>query len=429
MTNSTIKKYYEAPYVHDFEAKLLSLEKISVKGEKEETVKFEAVLDHTYFYPEGGGQLSDCGKIAGASIEFVYEKKDVSGNIVIRHRLSEAPSASMKTGETVKCSVDFFRRFQNMQDHSGQHILSESFIRTADLHTVSMHMGSDFMTIDLAVPGAAAVKNFKLDKYILDAAEDMANSIIYKDIPVKTFMVKKEELSNYKLRKTPELEDEYVRIVQAGDFDTSLCCGTHVSRAGEIGVIKIIGQEKVQSGARIKFLCGARALADYRAKTYMINEIAESMSVKAADLKKTVERLEAENKNISKTKSELFEKYYAKLADELASGKNIENGIYYEVFDETPYQEIARAGQIFSKSAGRFSFIFIKPELSGENKVFRFVIGKTPSYEKDVKSIFNEIIQKYTVKGGGSPLVVQGGNIDMAALEEFKAFVSGKLAI
>ena len=429
MIDSTIKKYYEAPYVHNFEAKLLSVEKVSVKNEKEETVKFDAVLDQTYFYPEGGGQIADCGEIAGVFIELVYEKKDASGNVIIYHRLPEDPSASVKIGESVKCSVNFPRRFQNMQDHSGQHILSESFIRTAGLHTVSMHMGGDFMTIDLAVAGAAAVKNFKLDKYILDAAEDMANSIIYKDLPVKTFMVKKEELSNYKLRKTPELEDESVRIVQTEGFDTSLCCGTHVSRTGEIGLVKITGQEKVQAGARIKFLCGSRALADYRLKTYIINEIAESMSVKAADLKKTVERLEAENKNISKMKSELFDKYYAKLADELASGKNIEKGIYLEVFDETPYQEIARAGQIFSKSAGRFSFVFIKPELTGETKVFRFVIGKTQSYEKDIKSVFNEITQKYSVKGGGSPLVVQGGNIDMASLDEFKNFVGEKLAL
>jgi len=451
MCSATIKMFYESRYESVFSASVISVDKPEGAGVE----ALDVVLDRTLFYPEGGGQVCDTGKIAGFDVESVFEKEDDSGAASIYHRIVANNGAALKKGDSVKCEVDFKRRFQNMQDHTGQHVLSEAFIRTAGLNTVSMHMGAEYMTIDLAVENPP--KNFKLEKNVIEAAEDMANETVFRDLEVKTFFISKAELSMYSLRKTPELKDENVRLVDIFKYDTSLCCGTHVSRTGEIGMIKVIGQEKVNQGVRIKFVCGARALADYRIKNTILSEIAESLSVKNTELKKAFEKMTDENKALSKAKADLFEKYYSRLSEDLCAkmpiqshtseapgkalpsdgvigdltaGKGIERSVYFDQADGLSYQDIVRVGQIFSKAPGKFAFALAKIEQQPDGaKTFRFVIGRTASHPVDMKALFAEISAAYTIKGGGSPQVVQGGNIPAGKLEEFKAFIVGKLGI
>lgn len=418
MISPTNKMFYESRYESSFTASVISSEKADGAGDG----KYDIVLDRTCFYPEGGGQVSDTGKIEGFAVESVFEKSDDGGAAIVCHRIAAGDGAAPEKGRTVKCEVNFERRFQNMQDHTGQHILSESFIRTADLHTVSMHMGAEYMTIDLGV--ADPPKNFKLEKSVLDAAEKMANEIVFEDREVKTFYIPKGELSMYSLRKTPDLKDEKVRIVDIFKFDTSLCCGTHVSRTGEVGLIKIIGQEKVSQGVRVKFVCGGRALEDYAAKHSILSEIAESLSVKNTELKKAFEKMTDEIKSLSKAKADLFEKYYSGLSENASMESS---PVYFDAPEGLSFQEVTRAGQIFSKSSKKFAFVLVKTEESGSGKVFRFVMGRTASCQCDVKAAFAEMSSKYSVKGGGSPQVVQGGNIPAGRLDEFREYVTKKL--
>lgn len=420
--------FYEDPYAHIFEAIVTDVQNVKVIENGAEIEKTELALDKTCFYPESGGQISDTGTIEGEAVEYVHEFKNVAGDYIIHHRLKKA--FDLKPGATVKCSIDSELRIRNMQNHTGQHILSESFIRTHDLHTISMHMGLDYMSIDLAVSdkfGASLPKNFKLDKKIIEDAENMANSIIRKALDVKTFYVNKAELSNYKLRKTPELEDDSVRIVEIGGFDVSLCCGTHVKNTGEIGIIKVISQEKAGGAVRIKFLCACQCFEDYRKKNYILSESSEMLSIAFSDLPKTIEKINQENKAIAKSRAELFDKYFAEFASGLCAGKHIENGIYLSECPDFDFNEISKMAQIFSKAQGSFGFILIKTDQAAGT--FRFILGKTASYPRDVKQIFSEISVEFSIKGGGSQLVVQGGSVETRMLADFTKKVKERLSL
>lgn len=415
----TIKLFYEDPYLKKNDAVVLAAREYKSGGANVPVA--ELITDRTCFYPEGGGQISDRGDINGESVECAYEEKDADGGTVIVHRMA-APS-SIKAGDRVTCEIDFGARFQNMQDHTAQHILSEAFIRTADLHTVSMHMGSEFMTIDLLVTekhGRVNEKNFRLDRGVLEAAEDLANSVVQRDLPVVSRIIDKNALAGVSLRKMPDLPDEKVRLVSAEGFDNSLCCGTHLSSTGQAGIIKIIGQQKANNAVRIKFVSGMRALADYRKKHYVLADAAEYLSIENSELMRSIERLDAENRSLAKKKNELFDAFYALVARGLGEGTLLDNGVYWSEPEGMEYGEMARMGQIFSKAEGCFGFVLTAPDASG---TFRFIIGRTAKYPRDAKKAFAAVAAAFGAKGGGSPMVAQGGGIDRSRFEEFKNFV------
>jgi alanyl-tRNA synthetase len=424
----TVKLYYEDPYLKKNGAVVIKTLEFKRAGENgAETSQCEIITDKTCFYPEGGGQISDRGTINGLAVDSVYEQKDENGCAVIVHRL--CGPCTVKPGDAVSCEIDFAARFQNMQDHTAQHILSESFIRTADLHTISMHMGPEYMTIDLLVTekhGKISEKNFKLDRAILDNAENLANSIVHQNLNVRSRLIDKTELAGVCLRKTPELADEKVRLVSAEGFDNSLCCGTHLASTGEAGIIKIIGQQKANNAVRIRFVSGMKALNDYRRKNYVLSEAAEYLSVENSELMRSIEKISAENKSLARKKNELFDNFYAKTAGELGEGKYLENGIYWLEPDDLEYGELARIGQIFSKAAGSFGFALIANDASG---FFRFIIGRTQNYPRDAKKAFAEIAAAFGVKGGGSPMVAQGGTIERTRAGEFKNLVKAVFSI
>lgn len=420
MSSPTRRLYYEDSRIFDFEASA-----VSVADAPDKPGFIAVVLDRTCFYPEGGGQVADAGTIGGIAVAGVLESPD--GSVV--HLLPSDPQTPLRAGAPVSCSVDGRSRLQNMRDHTGQHILSESFIRTGGCHTVSMHMGAEYMTIDLAVPAAAGVKNFRLSKEAVDAAEDMANETVRADLEVSTRVVDRTGLSEFSFRKMPDLPDGSFRVVRVGDFDTSLCCGTHVARTGEIGLIKVVGQEKVPSGVRVKFLTGARALADYRIRAETTDDIAASMSIRPADIKAAVERLEAENRALSKSRGDYFDRYHAMAAARLAAGEGVTRGFFFDEPADLSWQDVTRAGQIYSKACGAFAFVLIRREDAPGSKAFRFVAGRSAGHAADMKAFFAAASSAFKVKGGGSVQVVQGGLVDVSRLDEFKAFAAERLSV
>ncbi len=429
----THKLYYDDLYCRGNESKVISAVDFKCAGESgEEIIKTEIVLEATCFYPEGGGQLSDRGLINGIGVEWVYERKNAEGESEIVHRLCSR--ADIGPGDKAVCELDFAFRFQNMQDHTSQHILSESFIRTAGLHTVSMHMGSDYMTIDLVADknySPAELKNFKISDAVIDEAEALANSIVHQNLKVVSFLTPASGLDKYSLRKRPALEDEMVRLVSIEGFDNSLCCGTHLANTGEAGVIKITGRQKANNSVRVKFVSGMKALSDYRRKNYILLSAAEYLSADYCDLLKSVEKLNNENKTLAKRKSELFDSYYAKIAEELSAGKYLENGIYWLESCDITYAELSRIAQICSKASGNFSFVMINNEASGggmQGGAFRFIIGRAKGGAGEVKKLFATLAERFNIKGGGSELIVQGGNIENSKIDEFKKIVKEGLA-
>jgi alanyl-tRNA synthetase len=263
----THKLYLDHSYETAFEAAIVSAQ----PTEKGATL----VLDRTLFYPESGGQLPDHGVLGDTHVVDVQERDDDS----VVHTVSGAAPTSGR----IHGAIDWARRFDHMQQHTGQHILSRAFIQTGRLDTVSFHMGEDTCTIDLdgAAPDPAAIRR----------AEDLANHIIEENRPVDITVIPIEALDMSDLRrKVPEGVRE-ARIVSVRDFDRIPCCGTHVRSTGELGMIKVLKTEKVKSWQRVHFKVGARAYADYRDKHAIVQELASRLTTAPGDVAAKVERM------------------------------------------------------------------------------------------------------------------------------------------
>lgn len=264
----TVKIYLDQPYQTAFEAAVVSSRRV-------EDGRVEVVLDRTLFYPESGGQLPDAGTLAGAPVVDVQE---AAQDHVVHTVLGDAPA-----GPRVPGSIDWARRFDHMQQHTGQHVLSRAFIQAAGLHTVSFHMGDETCTIDL--DGA------RFDDDAARRAEDLANQVIAENRPVDITTMPVGELDRLDLRrKVPDGVSE-ARIVSVRDFDVIPCCGTHVRSTGELGMVKILKSEKAKGFQRVHFKVGARALDDYREKHAILQAMANRLTTAPADLLPKVERM------------------------------------------------------------------------------------------------------------------------------------------
>jgi alanyl-tRNA synthetase len=175
-----------------------------------------------------------------------------------------------------------------MQQHTGQHILSQAFLRAAEAETVSFHLGGDHSTID--------VKNSGLKPGDIEKAEVIAHRIVWENRPVKALMIDKAEADSLPLRKIPDVDDEQLRVIEVKDFDLTACGGTHVSRTGEIGLIKVIRLERRKDELRVEFLCGRRALIDYRQKNRIVNQLANELTTGYSDIEDSVIRMRDEVK-------------------------------------------------------------------------------------------------------------------------------------
>lgn len=270
---ATERLYYSDPYLREFSAGITRVEAVSGK--------YHVVLDRTAFYPDAGGQLCDTGWLNGIPVENVVEQGD---DIV--HVLPEHPGEKTAAGV-----LDWTARFDHMQQHAGQHILSQALLRAAGGKTVSFHMGRDVSSIDITVsdlPASAAA-----------AAEDMANSVVLGGGNIRTFWAAENELPRYNLRKPP-MRTEHIRIVDIAAFDICACGGTHPATCGEIGLIKIRKAEKVRGNTRVNFYCGRRALADYRWKNDLINETSAALTIKDRELGDAFGRLTEKNRDLQR---------------------------------------------------------------------------------------------------------------------------------
>ena len=272
----TKRLYYDDSYLTRFQARVV--EQLSYAG------RFAIVLDQTAFYPSSGGQPFDRGMLAGAEVVdvLVHENDDA-----VLHLL-DAPFAD-QAAEIVG-EIDWARRFDHMQQHTGQHILSQAFLQVVEAETISFHLGAESATIDLMGPRPPSPPE-------IEQTESLANKIVWDDRPVIVRVVSPAELAELPLRKPPTVTED-VRLVQIADFDWSACGGTHVARTGEIGLIKIIKWEKRGDEMRIEFRCGQRALIDYDQKNSMINRVAAAFNVGHWELDEAVERLGDEAKGL-----------------------------------------------------------------------------------------------------------------------------------
>ena len=264
--------YYNDSYTTTFKANII--ERFQYHG------NLAIVLDQSYFYPTSGGQPHDIGTLNDLPVT----------NVLVR--LEDNAVAHIINGEIwsdeVNGQIDWSRRFDHMQQHTGQHILSQAFLRAAETETVSFHLSGDYATIDL--------KDSGLKPTHIEKAELIANQIIWENRPVTARLVSKEEADSLPLRKIPDIEDDQLRIVEIKEFDLTACGGTHVSHTGEIGLIKITKLERRKNELRVEFLCGRRALVDYRQKNRIVNQLANELTTGYAEIEASVVRLRDEAK-------------------------------------------------------------------------------------------------------------------------------------
>src|SRR5438067_13803998 len=289
----TERLYLRDPYLTRFSARLVSL--TNVEGRP------AAVLDRTAFYPEGGGQPADRGTLAGAAVVDVQEKDGA-----VLHVLDRA----LPPGE-VEGVVDWQRRFDHMQQHHGQHLLSAAFERVLEAPTTSFHLGERTCTIDLDCSIS------RLGEPALRSAEAAANETVWRDLPVVARDFGPEERSRLPLRKEPVKGD---RVVLVEGVDASPCGGTHPSRTGEVGAIAVLGAQKWGAGkARVEFVCGSRVVHLVEEQRSWLSGAAEALKCAQPELPEAARRTAAEALARRKT-AEALEKELARLqAAELAT--------------------------------------------------------------------------------------------------------------
>lgn len=275
---TTTRKYYQDSYTTRFQARIVEH---FPAGEEQQ---IGLVLDATYFYPSSGGQPHDLGQIQGLPVTDVYIRE---ADQAIVHVVTGQIWQDQVTAE-----INRERRFDHMQNHTGQHILSQAFLQTSEAETVSFHMSGDSATIDLHTANLSGTQ--------VQQAETLANRVIWQNRPVTARMVPQTEAEQLNVRKLPPINGTHYRLIDIDGFDLTACGGTHVAHTGEVGLLKIIKLEKRREQLRVAFVCGRRALQDYRAKNSIINKLATSFTTSYTELENAVEKQRGELKQVQK---------------------------------------------------------------------------------------------------------------------------------
>ena len=260
----TEKLYYKDAYLAEFTATVLACDAIDGS--------YRIVLDKTAFFPEEGGQYSDHGYIESSRVRDVREESGVI------YHLADSP---VTVGASVNCRIDFDERYEKMQCHTAEHILSGLIYTHFGLDNVGFHLGADYVTMD--VSGV-------LERQDLDRIEDMANAIVFENVAVISEFPTPSELPTLNYRAKLDLT-ENVRIVRIGEYDACACCAPHVARSGECGLIKILDFQKLRGGIRMFITAGRRALKYFRAMFTSAGEISQLLSVPKEEIADGVTKL------------------------------------------------------------------------------------------------------------------------------------------
>lgn len=245
------------------------------------------LLDQSYFYPTSGGQPFDTGRLGDQRVVDVVAAE--SGEVL---HLLAGTLPTVQVGETIQGVLDWSRRYDHMQQHSGQHLLSQIFYQRFRYETVSVHFGESESTLDLDTAN--------LEPSQLEEAERAANELVYAALPIKAYFVSDAELPSIPLRRPPKVTGQ-IRIVEIDHFDYSACGGTHVRTTSEIGPIKLTKQERRRGQVRLTFLCGYRALADYQEKHRLLLQAATLFSNDVAQVPALIERNLTQVKDLQRT--------------------------------------------------------------------------------------------------------------------------------
>ena len=379
----TERLYWDAPYLHDFEATVIN--RLQVGGRP------AVVLDRTAFYPTGGGQPSDLGALSGMAVLDVQ----VGDGGDVQHILAGNLAADRVLGQ-----VDWHRRFDHMQQHTGQHILSQACIQTLGAETVGFHLGQEICTID--------IDQADVSRDDLAEAESLANSVVAENRLVIAQVVSLEEAkTTVSFRRGSPIEGD-VRVVQVEGFDSSTCGGTHVRSTAEVALVKIVAGERYRGGStRVTFVCGGRALADYGRKHRLIRELGAHLTSGEGDILDAVQRLSADLKAARRAQHAAEEALLASEARRLFVEAADADGIRVvrEVFDGGIWSADAVKGMAM-RLADRPRCVAL---LGWSGDKVQLTFARSPDIPADMGALMRAACDQMAGRGGGRADWAQGG--------------------
>lgn len=369
----THKLYYDSAYTREWHTR------ITGKMDKEDGLY--VTLAETAFYPHGGGQPCDLGQIGGVDVLDVIAEGDE-----VWHKVERAPEQ-----EEVDCRIDWERRFEHMQHHTGQHLLSAVTLKLADAMTLSFHLGTDYATIDVA--------SAELGTEQIAAIELEANTQIYRNARIAASWVMAEEAARLPLVKQPSVT-ENIRIVEMEGVEYNACGGTHVASTGEIGIIKILKTERVKGSTRIYFKCGFRALEEFGAVQRVTQAISAKLKTGRDELLERLDKLEAEQKQLQAEISAVKAANDTYFAQELLAQR--QGLVIAQVFEDKSVKDMqSLATKLTAEHEGIVLFVS-----RSEAKV---VLAQKGQPHWACGAFFKGNLGAYQGKGGGSDSIAQAG--------------------
>ena len=392
------KLYYIDQYIREFTAEIIDILEIDNK--------FHILLDKTAFFPGGGGQFCDLGKIDSYDVIDVYEKEDK-----VYHILEKKPIKIHK----VKCEIDWDRREDGMHQHFGQHVLSGSFYNLFKANTVSFHLGQESSTVD--IQGLLSEEQIR-------EAELYANEAISDDIKLEVLTPTKKDLKKIWIRRElPDTSSE-IRIVKIGDLDSNACCGVHPKSTLDLRMIKIKRWEKNRGNTRIEFYAGKRAINYMLKRDSILDNICKSLKSGEDEVIKGIGNINERNQELvseNKKLEEIISNYEIK--DMIDQSIKV-NGIYIikQVYN---YKSPKYVSKVISKITENENAIVLTGIIN-ENKV-NLIYGSSKDLDVDMNTLLKDSIKLVDGNGGGSRFLAQGGGKNNGNIEVTLEYAFNKI--
>lgn len=373
MNRVTKRLFYENPYQTEFKADVIET---FTQGDKS-----AVILDQTCFYPESGGQPADAGNLNGIDVLDVYER---NGEIV--HVLAQPLKE-----EHVEGHIDWQRRFDHMQQHAGQHVLSQCFHELLNGTTRSFHLGVESSTLEIDIRNISDEEQEEI--------ENRANQIIFQDREIKSYFVDEDQIEKVPLRKPPQ-KSGLIRVVEVSGFDYSACGGTHPFRTGEIGIVKILKTDRIRNNVRFEFVCGRRAFKDYALKHKVLSQVAVRFTVGEKDVAASVDKMMEELKTQKKANKRLLE-HVAQLEGE-AIIQSADEVIIKRTFSDKSVQGMRLLTLHIIRNHGFVTLFGLK---SGQK--VHVILGRSEDMDIDLRDLVSVVSPLVSGKGGGRPSLVE----------------------
>jgi len=389
----TERLYYQDSHLIEFDARVID--------RTERVSGWTAVtLDRTAFYPTGGGQPSDTGTLNGLRVVECIDDEEEGVLHVIQGR---APDV----GTLVKGRVDWLRRLDHMQQHTGQHILSQAFVKLFKAPTRSFRVLEESCEIDVDLDTPA--------EEVIERAVELANNVIWENRVITISRVTPEEASELPLRKAPAREGD-LRLIDIEGFDLTPCGGTHAYQTGEVGMIAVRSWERAKGLTRIEFVAGMRALADYRRANKSARAIAGLFSAGRDDIPELAARAIEENKHLHRRVRTLEEIAARVEAEELLAAATMTNGrerIVSKVFDNRDAESLKQLALSLISHPSMIALLG-----SRDSEAARLVFARSPDASGDMNVLMRDACAKLDGRGGGRPDLAQGGGKNLERLDE-----------